>query len=146
LDYGDIKQILKSKKITNPGVREVVNTIIEIRSNKLPNVALFPNAGSFWQNSEISGTQFKKLQLKFPDIKFFKTDKGFKIPAAWLIEHCGFKGKALGPVSAYDKQPLVLVNLGGAKARNVMSLAQKIETGVFKKFGIRLIREINYIE
>jgi len=144
LDYGDIKQILESKKIVKPNIREVVNAIIETRSNKLPNVALLPNAGSFWQNPEISGAQFKKLQKKFPDVKFFKTEEGFKIPAAWLIEHCGFKGKIFGSVSAYEKQPLVLVNLGGARAKDVTALAQKIEGAVWKNFGIKLVREINY--
>jgi len=146
LDYGDIRQILNNRNIVNPNIREVMSAIVEIRNNKLPNVVVLPNAGSFFQNPEISLTAFNKLQRKFPDIKFFKTAQGFKIPAAWLIEHCGFKGKIFGPVSAYEKQALVLVNLGGAKARDVMNLAQKIENAVNKKFGIKLVREINYIK
>jgi len=146
LDYGDIRESLSQKKITSPSAQDLVATIIEIRNSKLPSPALLPNAGSFFKNPEISRAAFKKLQSKFPDIKFFQTEKGFKIPAAWLIEQCGFKGKTWGSVGTYEKQPLVLVNHGGARAKDVMRLAEKISAAVYQKFGLKLEREINYIE
>jgi UDP-N-acetylmuramate dehydrogenase len=146
LDYGDIRKTLEAKKIFNPNVQEVVTAIAEIRNSKLPNPALLPNAGSFFQNPEISRTAFKKLQQKFPEIKFFPTASGVKIPAGWLIEQCGFKGKVVGKVGAHEKQALVLVNYGGAKAAQVLKLAETITAAVKAKFGLKLTREINYIE
>ncbi|MEI7620025.1 MAG: UDP-N-acetylmuramate dehydrogenase [Candidatus Falkowbacteria bacterium] len=146
LDYGDIRRTLSDKNIVNPKAREVVDAIFEIRNSKLPNPAILPNAGSFFKNPEISLTAFNKLQKKFSDIRFFKTEKGMKIPAGWLIEQCGFKGKVFGKVGAHEKQALVLVNYGGAKAVNILRLSDRIIKAVKDKYGIKLEREINYIE
>ena len=146
LDYGDIRKILNDKDISDPSAQEVIDTIQEIRNSKLPNPAVLPNAGSFFKNPEISLAAFNKLQKKFPDIKFFQTEKGVKVPAGWLIEQCGFKGKVIGKVGAHDKQALILVNYGGAKAANIMDLSDRIMKAVKDKYGIRLEREINYIE
>jgi len=146
LDYGDIQKTLAEKKIINPNAREVVSVIMEIRNSKLPNPSVLPNAGSFFKNSEISLAALKKLQKKFPDVKFFPATKGVKVPAGWLIEQCGFKGKVIGKVGIHEKQALVLVNYGGAKASQVINLADKIMTCVRSKFGLKLECEINYIE
>jgi UDP-N-acetylmuramate dehydrogenase len=144
LGYGDIQEKLKRKKpITAP---DVVKVIMEIRNSKLPNPAVLPSAGSFFQNPEISLTQFKALQKKYPDIKYFAGEKGkIKVPAGWLIEQCGFKGKRIKNVGVYEKQALVLVNYGGAKATELLALAKKIEDQVAKKFGIKLKKEVNVI-
>lgn len=146
LDYGDIKNVLRDKNIVKPQARDVIAAISAIRSEKLPSLATFPNAGSFFKNPEISQVDLKRLQKKFPDIKYFPTDKGVKIPAAWLIEQCGFKGKIFCKVGAYEKQALVLVNYGGAKARDVIKLSDKIILAVYNCFGVKLSREINFIE
>jgi UDP-N-acetylmuramate dehydrogenase len=144
LSYGDIQERLKrKKKITAP---DVVKVIMEIRNSKLPNPAVLPSAGSFFQNPEISLTQFKALQKKYPDIKYFAGEKRkIKVPAGWLIEQCGFKGKRIKNVGVYEKQALVLVNYGGAKANELLALAKKIEDQVVKKFGIKLKKEVNVV-
>ncbi|MFA4942910.1 MAG: UDP-N-acetylmuramate dehydrogenase [Patescibacteria group bacterium] len=146
LDYGDIKQVLEQAKILSPNARQVVDAISTIRNSKLPNPSVLPNAGSFFKNPEISLTAFNKLVRKFPDIKFFKTDKGIKIPAGWLIESCGFKGKTIGRVGVYEKQALIIVNHGGARASQIIKLADKIVQAVYNKFNIKLEKEINYIK
>ncbi len=146
LDYGDIRKTLNDKNITKPQAKDVVAAIMEIRNSKLPNPSILPNAGSFFKNPEISSVAFKRLQKKFPDIKSFPTEKGVKVPAGWLIEQCGFKGKVIGKVGAHDKQALVLVNYGGARAQDVMKLSERIIKAVKDKYGIKLEREINYIE
>ncbi len=145
LDYGDIQKTLAAKKITQPTAPEVISAIMEIRNSKLPNPSVLPNAGSFFKNPEISVAAFQKIQKKFPDIKSFLSPEGIKIPAGWLIEQCGFKGKVVGRVGAHEKQALVLVNYGGAKAKQVIALSDQIIARVKAKFGLKLEREINYI-
>ncbi len=146
LDYGDIKQVLGEKNIVRPTARQLVDAIMQIRNSKLPNPAQIPNAGSFFQNPEVSWAKLKRLQAKFPEIKSFPSKNGAKLAAGWLIEQCGFKGKPEGAVSAYEKQALILVNLGGAQAKDVLKLAKKITLAVQKKFGVKLIPEVNYIK
>lgn len=146
LEYRAIPDELKVEGILKPTLRDIVNIIHKLRSDKLPNLALFPNAGSFFKNPTISEAVFKKLKTKFPDIKSFTDKPGkIKIPAAWLIEQAGFKGRKIGRVGMYEKQALILVNYGGASAKEVLRLAYKIQIAVKKKFGLELELEVNIV-
>lgn len=142
IDYADIKAELGRKK---PNLTNVIAAIFKIRNGKLPNPVTLPNAGSFFKNPEISVAQFKKLQSKYPDIKSFVSGKKIKIPAGWLIERAGLKGKKFGPVSMYEKQALILVNHGGAKASQVLRHIDRVQAAVLKQFGIKLEPEVNII-
>jgi UDP-N-acetylmuramate dehydrogenase len=142
IDYADIKTELGKKK---PDLKNVIAAIFKIRNGKLPNPVMLPNAGSFFKNPEISVAQFKKLQLKYPDIKSFASGKKIKVPAGWLIEKAGFKGKKFGPVSMYEKQALILVNHGGATATQILKHIDRVQAAVLKQFGIKLEPEVNII-
>ena len=142
IDYADIKAELGRKK---PNLSNVIAAIFKIRNSKLPNPIVLANAGSFFKNPEISVTDFKKLQVKFPDIKSFPSGKKIKIPAGWLIEQAGFKGKKFGPVSMYEKQALILVNHGGATASQVLRHIDRVQAAVLKQFSIKLEPEVNII-
>lgn len=146
LDYGAIREKLAEQGITKPRLPEVVKVIQEIRNSKLPNPALLPNAGSFFQNPTIDLKRYKKLQKKYPDLPQYPfSAKKVKVPAGWLIEKAGFRGKKIGPVSMYEKQALVLVNYGQATAKQALSLVQKVKVAVKKKFGVDLQEEVNVI-
>jgi UDP-N-acetylmuramate dehydrogenase len=147
LEYGAIKEKLAEKKIKDPSARELVEVIMEIRNSKLPNPALIPNAGSFFKNPEISAKEFSTLKKYYPDLKSFPGSRSgsFKVPAGWLIEQCGFKGKDVGKVGVYEKQALILVNRGGATQKQVIALSDKIIKKVYKKFKIELEREVNIL-
>ncbi len=145
LDYGDIKNKLSEQGIDKPNLQQVVRTIETIRNSKLPNPVVIANAGSFFKNPEISITQFKKLQKLYPDIKSFPLKSKMKIPAGWLIEQTGLKGKRFGAVSMYEKQALILVNHGGATAAQVLTHVRRVQMAVFKKFAIKLESEVNII-
>lgn len=143
IDYGDIKTELGRQK---PDLKKVIAAIMKIRNAKLPNPVNLPNAGSFFKNPEISLAQFKKLQQQFPDIKSFPSGKKIKIPAGWLIEKAGFKGKKFGSVSMYEKQALILVNHGGATAKQILAQVDRVQKSVLKIFGINLEPEVNIIK
>jgi UDP-N-acetylmuramate dehydrogenase len=120
--------------------------ILNIRQTKLPKVEEFPNAGSFFKNPVISATQFKKIALKSPGIPYYPDEnESFKIPAAWLIDQCGYKGYQNGKVAVHDKQALVLINKGGACGQDILNLAKKITTKVKSTFGVDLEREVNLL-
>ncbi len=144
LDYGSIrKELDKDKDITLKKVRDV---IIKIREEKLPNPDDIGNGGSFFMNPVIAPDFFNKLQNEYPDIPFYKLPNDtYKIPAAWMIDQCGWKGKKVGNVGVYPKQALVLVNYGGATGKEVFLLAKSIQDSVNHKFGIKLRPEVNYI-
>lgn len=147
IEYGDIKQILL-KKGTAPetaSIKEVSDAIIAIRSSKLPDPKVLGNSGSFFKNPVISVDQFEKLKSDFPEIKYFPQDNGIKVPAAWLIEQCGWKGKRVGETGSHAKQALVLVNYGRAKGEEIYNLALEIIQSVKEKFGIELEPEVNLI-
>ena len=146
LDYGSIRDILAAKNIQKPTARELIAAIQEIRNSKIPNPGVLPNAGSFFKNAAISLAQFKKLAKEYPDIPSFPVSRTkVKIPAGWLIEKAGFKGKKFGPVSMYEKQALFLVNHQGAKASQALNLVKKVKVAVKKQFGIALEEEVNII-
>ncbi len=139
----EFEKIGNSKKIT---IKDVNFIVKKIRTEKLPDPSEIGNAGSFFKNPQISGEQFKILIEKFPDIPFYKIDETtYKIPAAWLIEYCGWKGKRFGDAGVHIKQPLVLVNYGNASGKEILELAGKIKNSVLKNFNILLEEEINII-
>lgn len=147
LDYGGIKEILAAKKIKTPTARQVARAVTELRASKLPTPAVLPNAGSFFKNPEISAAKFKKIQKRWPEIKYFSGSKpgAIKIPAGWLIDQAGFKGKRFGAVGMYEKQALILVNYGGASAAQVLTQVKRVIKGVQNRFGLTLEPEVNII-
>jgi UDP-N-acetylmuramate dehydrogenase len=127
-------------------VATVRKAIINIRRRKLPDPAEFGNAGSFFKNPIISTTQFQSIKENFSSAPCYVIDKeSVKIPAAWLIENCGWKGKREGNVGTHAIQPLVIVNYDGATGSEVIHLAEKINESVNQQFGIRLEMEVNVI-
>ncbi len=147
LDYGDIRAKLTEQGIKSPSMQELAESIRQIRDSKLPNPSVLSNAGSFFKNPEISQTAFKKLQTAFPEVKFFPASKPslVKVPAGWLIEQAGYKGKRFGPVGMYEKQALILVNYGGATARQALAHVRRVQAAVLKKFNIKIEAEVNII-
>lgn len=145
LDYGNVRAELEKSGIalTLLNVREV---IIKIREGKLPDPKVQGNAGSFFMNPIISRVQFEALLAEYPQMPHYEVDaERVKIPAAWMIDQCGWKGKRLGNVGVHDKQALVLVNAGGATGEEVIRLSEAIQKSVFDKFGIRISPEVNFI-
>lgn len=119
--------------------------IIETRNGKLPKVGEVGSAGSFFMNPFVSEEQANELLKQYPDMPHFETPQGVKIPAAWLIEQCGWKGKTLGGAQVWPKQPLVIVNANHATAQDIIDLAAAVSASVKEKFGICISPEVNYI-
>ena len=145
LDYGNIRLELEKQKacLTLANVRQA---IISIREAKLPDPKLQGNAGSFFMNPVISRKHFEALLVDYPLMPHYEVDaESIKIPAAWMIDQCGWKGKRLGRAGVHDKQALVLVNLGGAVGTEVIALSEAIQKSVYEKFGINILPEVNFI-
>lgn len=145
--YGAINAVLLRKGITMPTIKDISNAVIAIRKEKLPDPKLLGNSGSFFKNPVIAKESFAKLQAKFEDVPFYPVSQTqVKVPAGWLIEQAGFKGKRFGNAGVHDKQALVLVNHGGATGEEIWLLAKKIQEEVQKKFGILIQPEVNLIQ
>jgi len=143
-DYGAIKEELKRMQVLKPTIKDVSKAIIAIRSSKLPDPKLIGNSGSFFKNPIISKNQFKSLRLDFPEIpSYIVSENTVKIPAGWLIEHVGFKGKRFENHGVHKNQALVLVNYGGAKGEDIYKLSQLIQHTVKRIFNINLEAEVN---
>lgn len=144
LDYGTIRQELaKYAEISLAIVREV---IVNIRESKLPDPKVVGNAGSFFMNPIVVREKLNTLQLDYPRMPFYELIDGrIKIPAGWLIDQCGWKGRTLGPAAVHDKQALVLVNCGGAKGSDIIALSDAVRASVCEKFGIDIQPEVNFI-
>ena len=124
----------------------VRNTIIRIREAKLPDPKVQGNAGSFFMNPVVLRMLYESLLAKYPDMPHYQVDEEWvKIPAAWMIDRCGWKGKQMGRAGVHDKQALVLVNLGGATGQEIVTLSQQIQASVYEKFGIAISPEVNFI-
>ena len=119
--------------------------IIETRNANLPKVGEVGSAGSFFMNPFVPEEKANALLAQYPDMLHFPTPQGVKIPAAWLIEQCGWKGKTLGGAQVWPKQPLVIVNANHASAQDIMDLAAQVSASVKEKFGIEIRPEVNYI-
>lgn len=144
LDYGTVRQELKKYSVLS--LETVRKVIIDIRRSKLPDPKVLGNAGSFFMNPIVARKQFDTLKDTYPYMPFYElTDGRVKIPAGWMIEQCGWKGKALGPAAVHDKQALVLVNCGGAKGSEIVALSDAVRASVREKFGIEIYPEVNFI-
>jgi len=145
-DYGAIKETLEVSEISHPGIKDISDAVISIRQEKLPDPAQIGNAGSFFKNPVIDNTDFEGLRLEFPSIPGYEVGKlHTKVPAGWLIEQCGWKGKRFGPIGVHENQALVLVNYGGGQGADIQKLAVDIKESVASKFGIELRTEVNII-
>lgn len=144
LDYGVIRQQLEAMKVSKLNVKEVSNAICLIREKKLPNPKKIGNAGSFFKNPIVSQSFFENLQKEYANIPFYTIDENLvKVPAGWLIEQCGWKGKKIGQTGAYKNQALVLINYGSATGSEIAALASNIQDSVKEKFNIDLEQEVN---
>lgn len=144
--YGDIAKTLEAMGIHKPAIADISAAVIRIRSSKLPDPAQLGNCGSFFKNPEVARTVLEKIQTVEPEAPHYNLPDGrVKIPAGWLIQQCGWKGKRVGNTGCYEKQALVLVNYGGATGAEVKNLAFAIIDSVEKKFGIRLEPEVNML-
>ncbi|MCF6168189.1 UDP-N-acetylmuramate dehydrogenase [Lutibacter sp.] len=142
--YGAINSYLKSKE--TPTIKDISDAVIAIRQSKLPNPKEIGNSGSFFKNPVISKVHFKTLKENYPEIPhYIINDNEIKIPAGWLIEQCGFKGKRFGDAGVHAKQALVLVNYGNATGKEIVSLAKKIQQKVKKIFNVEIEIEVNII-
>lgn len=145
LDYGNIRTELDkaSCPLTLDNLRRI---IIRIREEKLPDPAQMGNAGSFFMNPVIPKKQFADLQSIYTDMPSYPASEDcVKVPAGWMIDRCGWKGKSLGRAGVHARQALVLVNLGGATGKEIMALAEAVVASVKEKFGIDIHPEVNYI-
>ena len=146
LDYGNIRAELERKGITAPTALQLRETIIDIRNAKLPDPKVTGNAGSFFMNPVVSREKYEELAARFVDMPHYKVDEQHeKIPAGWMIDQCGWKGKSLGRAGVHPKQALVLVNLGGATGHEIVALCTAIQQDVKAKFGIDIYPEVNII-
>ena len=146
LDYGNIRQELERRGITEPTAQQLRDIIIEIRNAKLPDPQIEGNAGSFFMNPVVTRQKYEKLAARYPQMPHYKVDyRHEKIPAGWMIEQCGWKGKSLGRAGVHDKQALVLVNRGGATGAEVVALSDAIRQDVKETFGIDIYPEVNII-
>lgn len=144
--YGAIETELASKNITNPSLKEVSNAVIAIRKSKLPDPKKIGNSGSFFKNPVISKSHFLELQNQYPNIpSYIISEDEIKVPAGWLIETAGYKGKRFGNYGVHEKQALVLVNYGNATGKEIYALAQKIKETILNQFSIHLEIEVNII-
>jgi len=144
--YGDILGELTKKGIENPGLKDVSNAVIAIRQSKLPDPKELGNSGSFFKNPIVLKVDFEKIHQKFPEMKFYEvSETEVKIPAGWLIEQAGFKGKRFGDAGVHKNQALVLVNYGNATGQEILAVSKDIQKTVFETFGIHIEAEVNVI-
>lgn len=157
MDYGAIKSELEQMAVT-PSIQTISQAVIRIRQQKLPDPGIIGNGGSFFKNPVISSEQYYFLQEQFIDMPGYeirdqRVDNKdqmvdiiqYKIPAAWLIDQCGWKGYRKGDAGVHENQPLVLVNYGQATGAQILALSQEIQSNVYEAFGIELEREINVV-
>ncbi|MEM6378707.1 MAG: UDP-N-acetylmuramate dehydrogenase [Bacteroidota bacterium] len=142
--YGAIEKALDPKKPVT--IRAIADAVIKIRQGKLPDPAVLGNAGSFFKNPIVDLTIFKVIKATYPAMPNYPVDENrIKVPAGWLIDQCGWKGKRVGQTGCYEKQALVLVNYGSATGGEIWAFAQELITSVQQKFGITLEPEVNVI-
>lgn len=142
--YGAIESELAKNGITSPTIRDVSNAVIAIRQSKLPDPKLIGNAGSFFKNPVVEQAVYDKIKVSYPDAPSYPANHGqVKVPAGWLIETAGWKGKSFETYGVHKLQALVLVNYGGATGNQIWNLSSEIVNDVQAKFGIELEREVN---
>lgn len=145
LDYGNLRAVLDGKGISVPTAMDVRQAVMEIRREKLPDPSVEGNAGSFFMNPVVGREKFEALQAAFPSMPYYAVGDMYKIPAGWMIEQCGWKGRTLGRAGVHARQALVLVNRGGASGEEILGLCTAVCADVRKVFGIDLRPEVNII-
>lgn len=150
LDYGNIRAELEKKRIVTPTAQQLRDTIIEIRNEKLPDPKVEGNAGSFFMNPIVDKKKYQELAARYDKMPHYVVEDtngevAYKIPAGWMIDQCGWKGKTLGKAGVHAKQALVLVNRGGATGADITHLMKTIQDDVKRSFGIELHPEVNII-
>ncbi|MEB8330608.1 UDP-N-acetylmuramate dehydrogenase [Flavobacteriaceae bacterium KMM 6897] len=145
--YGAIETEMKQQQISNPTIKDVSNAVVAIRKSKLPDPKELGNSGSFFKNPVLSKNEFELFIKHHPEAHYFKvSEEEYKIPAGWLIEQCGFKGKRFGDAGVHKNQALVLVNYGNASGKEIIELAQTIQKKVWDDFQIEIVPEVNIIK
>lgn len=143
-NYGDVQQYLTDNALVSSRIKDVSQAIIAIRQSKLPDPAVLGNSGSFFKNPVISAEEFARLRESFPDMRHYPLGDGsVKIPAGYLIDQAGLKGKRWGDAGVHDRQALVLVNHGNATGQEILKVARKVQQAVLDKYGIALEMEVN---
>lgn len=146
LDYGNIRAELEKRNIKVPTAEQLRNVIIDIRNEKLPDPKVEGNAGSFFMNPVVPKAKYEELVARFGNVPHYSVDdNNEKIPAGWMIDQCGWKGKSLGKAGVHSRQALVLVNRGGAEGKDIVALCDAIKRDVRDKFGIDIVPEVNII-
>ena len=146
LEYGNIRAELERKGITKPTAQQLRQVIIDIRNAKLPDPKIMGNAGSFFMNPIVAKEKYEQLASLYEGMPHYTVDADHeKIPAGWMIDQCGWKGKSMGRAGVHDKQALVLVNRGGATGKEIVALCETIQRDVKEKFGIDIYPEVNII-
>jgi UDP-N-acetylmuramate dehydrogenase len=146
ISYGDITTELEKHNVKTPTLKDVSKAVIAIRQSKLPDPKELGNSGSFFKNPIISKKQFESIHQKFPEMKFYEISATeVKVPAGWLIEQAGFKGKRFGDAGIHKNQALVLVNYGNATGQEILNVSKDIQKTVLEKFGIVIEAEVNVI-
>jgi UDP-N-acetylmuramate dehydrogenase len=146
VSYGDIASELEKNNISTPTLKDVSNAVIAIRQSKLPDPKVLGNSGSFFKNPILLKSEFEKIHQKFPEMKFYDvSETEVKVPAGWLIEQAGFKGKRYGDAGIHKNQALVLVNYGSATGQEILAVSTEIQDTVFSTFGIHIETEVNII-
>lgn len=144
--YGDITSELEKNNSSNPTLKEVSNAVIAIRQSKLPDPKELGNSGSFFKNPILLKSDFEKIHQQFPEMKYYNiSETEVKVPAGWLIEQAGFKGKRFGDAGIHKNQALVLVNYGNATGQEILNVSKDIQDTIFKTFGIHIEAEVNVI-
>jgi UDP-N-acetylmuramate dehydrogenase len=146
ISYGDIAKELEKKNITTPTLKDVSNSVIAIRQSKLPDPKELGNSGSFFKNPIVPKAEFDSIHKQYPEMPHYKvSDTEVKVPAGWLIEKAGFKGKRFGDAGIHKNQALVLVNYGNATGQEILAVSKDIQTTILKEFGIAIEAEVNVI-
>lgn len=144
IEYGNIRDELQRHGIATPTAAELRQVIIDIRNKKLPDPKVEGNAGSFFMNPVVSREKYEQLISQYPQMPHYIIDDNHvKIPAGWMIDQCGWKGRSLGKAGVHDKQALVLVNRGGATGADIVRLCDVIRKDVYDKFAIEILPEVN---
>jgi UDP-N-acetylmuramate dehydrogenase len=144
--YGDITKELEKNNIVTPNLKEVSNAVIAIRKSKLPDPKELGNSGSFFKNPIIPKELYEKVHAQFPEMPHYVvSETEVKVPAGWLIEQAGFKGKRFGDAGIHKNQALVLVNYGNATGQEILAVSKDIQATVLNKFGIAIEAEVNVI-
>ncbi|HQF47507.1 MAG TPA: UDP-N-acetylmuramate dehydrogenase [Flavobacterium alvei] len=146
ISYGDIAAQLSNKNIQIPTLKDVSDAVIAIRTSKLPDPKELGNSGSFFKNPILLKSDFEKIHQQFPEMKYYDiSPTEVKVPAGWLIEQAGFKGKRFGDAGVHKNQALVLVNYGNATGQEILDVSKTIQETIFKTFGIHIEAEVNVI-